>query len=756
MGRDKDPALFAVPDLGGERLYDKLDKFVRTDANSRAMSSVRNYADVLVRDSSEMQNAIRDHMESFHTTNNILEAYHNTGGTLEGLIVKIVEHLNSLLTTPSNQDDADGSLQLGNLHFQWGIEPLWILGTYNTYVHVLQEQIRTSHEIPDGERNILEDGIRALVLRDMGLFVQGYWEANRATISRERDRTVRLQEDITRLLGNIPLMVWAVGIERTGSDFQFNPIYLSPSALSGWSLDSELPVPFAHKLLDKDQQHLQAAWREALRGKTIEQEVRFGTQDESSQWMRITLHPSENDEGTVVRIDGVLADISEEKAAIKRLETMATTDSLTCLPNRTLFNDRLNLAIEGARRDSSRQVVLMLIDLNRFKEINDTLGHPAGDAVLKMVADRLRPVMRASDTLARLGGDEFAIVLSNAQDGELAGNTVARLLLEKLDSPIEVSGNDLFVGASIGIAIFPDHGDTDELLLSRADVAMYSVKGTGSSYAFYSSVMDPTAKQHLQLTSDLRRVVERNQLSAVYQPIVDMRSGKILSFEALSRWNHPQLGQLNPAEFIPLAEKSGVIAEISEWITETSLEYLQQWRSLLPDLTVAVNMSGRALQDRGFFQWLERTLKDFPAPQGALEIEITENVLMSDVEHVAGIMRRLTNDGVKVAIDDFGTGYSSLSYLRSLPIQTIKVDRSFVHDMMNDENAAIIVKAVIDMAKNLGYGIIAEGIETKETMEILVVLGCERGQGFYFGRPIPGDEVSAWLQETQGDLSDLM
>ena len=387
------------------------------------------------------------------------------------------------------------------------------------------------------------------------------------------------------------------------------------------------------------------------------------------------------------------------------------------------------------------------MDLDHFKEINDTLGHPAGDQVLTSVTHRLQSLFRETDTLARLGGDEFGILLPHVKDGRRTAEKMAEKIRQTFVTPYHCGDNELFLGASIGITIYPEHGDDVSTLMSRADVAMYASKNAETSYMFYDLKLDPRAQQLLQLSGDLRYALERNELVLHYQPKIDLRSNAIMGAEALIRWYHPVHGLIGPDEFIPLAERTGQIKPITDWVIETAVRQSKAWRDAGYDLHIAVNVSARWFQNTGLADKINEVLQSQNMPADFLEIELTENMLMSDIANISSVLNQISDLGVTIAIDDFGTGYSSLAYLKTLPLQTLKIDKSFVLNMASDENDAIIVRSTIALAHNLGLSVVAEGIENAETLNLLLEQGCDGAQGYHFSKPQPPDKFLDWVQQ---------
>jgi diguanylate cyclase (GGDEF)-like protein/PAS domain S-box-containing protein len=428
-----------------------------------------------------------------------------------------------------------------------------------------------------------------------------------------------------------------------------------------------------------------------------------------------------------------------------RLNFLANYDSLTGLPNRSLLCDRLQHAMARARRSGS-SVALLLLDLDRFKTINDSLGHEVGDRLLREVAHRLKGFVREVDTLARFGGDEFAIILEEAADLQKAVR-VAQTVLNELSRAMTLDGFQLYVTASVGVSVFPDDGTELESLLQHAEVAMYRAKETGrNGYQFYRPEMNTRTRERLLLENGLRQAVEKQQLVLYYQPKVDLSSGQLTGVEALLRWRHPELGMVSPVDFIPLAEETGLIVPIGEWVLRTACDQAQSWqKSGLPPLRVAVNISGRQFRQTDFVNMVEEVLAQTGLDPRWLELEITESVVMENVEETILTLTALKARGLQLAIDDFGTGYSSLSYLKRFPITSLKIDRSFIHEVGTDPNDAAIASSVIALAQAMSLEVVAEGIETDAQLRFLVARGCTEGQGYLFSRPLPPAELELFL-----------
>ena len=429
------------------------------------------------------------------------------------------------------------------------------------------------------------------------------------------------------------------------------------------------------------------------------------------------------------------------------LQHQAMFDNLTNLPNRVLFGDRLQQTLLIARREK-RPFGLFAIDLDRFKEINDTLGHHVGDKVLQHVAACARSCLRESDTVARMGGDEFTVLLATVSDldGAIA---VAKKILAALAEPFDLAGRTLEIGASIGVVLFPKHGDDPDVLMRQADAAMYIAKQTQSGYRVYSEDMGHGVDDRMALQSELRQAIVNNELVLHYQPKIDFNASQVSGVEALVRWQHPKHGLMSPDKFIPLAEQSGLIKPLTKWVLKTALRQCEEWYRAGVHLSMAVNVSAISIQDPEFPGQMEKMLEDFDVPASQLEIEITETAVMSEPVRAVECIRRLSALGFQVAIDDFGTGYSSMAYLKELLVAKIKIDKSFVKDMAVNHNDAVIVRSTVELGHNLGLKVVAEGVEDQMSWDKLKGLGCDSAQGYYMSRPLPTKDFMDWLQKSK-------
>ena len=466
-----------------------------------------------------------------------------------------------------------------------------------------------------------------------------------------------------------------------------------------------------------------------------------------------------DDAGQPLEMSGTAQDITDRKRAEDEIRFLAYHDGLTRLGNRRLFTERLRFTLAHARRRSETVAVLFL-DLDHFKRINDTLGHAVGDLFLQRVASRLKNCVRESDcvsrvveddtgaTISRFGGDEFMVALSNIQNIDQLAQAATRIL-ETMTRPFEVEGHDVVVTASIGIAMAPDDGEDVDSLIRNADAAMYAAKNQGrATYRFYKLSMNEVKHGNLRLESDLRRALDREEFLLHYQPKLELASGRVTGFEALVRWQHPELGLVPPNDFIPLAEQAGLIVPLGEFVLRAACSQMRAWREMgLPPLRVSVNLSAHQFRTDEIADTVKRVLKETPVSPRSLDVEITETAMMQNKFVTVSALEQLKGIGVTVSLDDFGTGYSSLSYLKGFPIDTVKIDRSFIRDLTTDPDDAAITAAIISMAKTLNLRVTAEGVETEEQLAFLRAHDCDEMQGFLFSPPVPADQATEMLRE---------
>jgi len=465
-------------------------------------------------------------------------------------------------------------------------------------------------------------------------------------------------------------------------------------------------------------------------------------------YVSLSLSLLKDEQGNPINMVAYAQDITLRKEAEVQLEKQkdilqhqAHHDALTGLPNRFLFSDRLEQSIEKAKRHNS-VVALFFIDLDHFKEINDSLGHEVGDKVLQEATLRLQTSIRDEDTLARLGGDEFTVLLEDLKQGQNASN-IAKKILENLEKPIYIDEHELYISSSIGISLYPDDGVTAQDLLKFADSAMYKAKDEGrNNYQFYSSEMTELAFERVVMETGIRSAIQNEEFVVYYQVQIDGRDNTLVGMEALVRWNHPIMGIVPPSKFIPLAESTGLIIDIDNFVMKTAMKQIATWykEGLNPGV-LAMNLAVKQLERKGFIEDFKVMMQDSECKAKWIELEVTEDQIMKNPEKAIKILDKISDMGIELAVDDFGTGYSSLSYLKKLPITKLKIDQSFVRDLPDDEEDTAITKAVIALAKGLNLNIIAEGVETKEQRDFLVKNGCANIQGYYYSKPIVASEL---------------
>jgi diguanylate cyclase (GGDEF)-like protein/PAS domain S-box-containing protein len=472
--------------------------------------------------------------------------------------------------------------------------------------------------------------------------------------------------------------------------------------------------------------------------------VRFP--DQSVRYQLTSGTPFFDEQGKFRGYIGIATDITERKNNLARIEYLATHDELTALPNRTLFGEMLHATLENARR-YQHKFALFFIDLDRFKTINDSLGHDAGDALLKEVATRLKHTLRSSDLVARMSGDEFVVLLPEiVNEKEVAA--VAQKILSALIKPLYLAGQECCVTASIGICLYPSDAQTEEGMLKNADIAMYRAKENGkNNFQFYSENMKTQSLERLALETSMRRALERGEFYLHYQPKLDLKSGKINGVEALLRWQHPDLGSVAPNQFIPLAEETGLIIQMGKWVLKTACRQNMTWqRAGLPPVCLAVNLSARQFNDRALLDDIAAALAESGMPAHLLELELTESMVIQNQEYAINVLGALKKMGVKLALDDFGIGYSSLAQIKNYPFDTLKVDRSFIRNLPANTEDGAITDAIIAIGKTLSMTVVAEGVETIEQENFLREHACDQTQGFYFSRPVAPDEFADFLR----------
>jgi diguanylate cyclase (GGDEF)-like protein/PAS domain S-box-containing protein len=572
-------------------------------------------------------------------------------------------------------------------------------------------------------------------------------------VGRDITERKRAEHEIRTAKERLDLALMGSSLAMWDWDLVNNVVYFNKGWATLLGAPEQESVVRGEKVLEwtfkDDKEKMRAALELAIKGENNEFNCEYRIPDVDGNWMWLHTRGAVTERDThhrARRMTGTSANITTRKLAEERAEYLATRDPLTGLPNRMLVNDRLEQGIAKAARKNG-QLAFMFIDLDRFKTINDSLGHDVGDELLKRVAARLSACVRSSDTVARLGGDEFAVILENLQSNDQEGaQNVAEKMIASLASPIMINNQHLNTSCSIGIGLYPDDGNDPQTLMKHADVAMYDAKAKGrNNYQFFSHEMNTKAQERLAVENYLRLALRRNELVVYYQPRISFKTGKLTGMEALIRWNHPRHGLVLPGKFISVAEDAGLIVPIGEWVMETAFAQLAEWQKKTTlDLRMAVNLSvGQMLDAERLMRAVQSTAKAVNLDTRSLELELTESMLLKNSEDTAKLLMRLGDLGIHIAIDDFGTGYSSLSYLKQLPVDTIKVDSSFVRDIGTDPNDEAIIRAIIAMTHSLKLNVVAEGVEREDQYRVLRDLDCDEYQGFLCSPALPAAEFEA-------------
>jgi len=558
------------------------------------------------------------------------------------------------------------------------------------------------------------------------------------------------EEKFRQLADNIPEVFWMadVGMRKL---LYLSPVYEKvtgkPAAEAMRRLSSFLEV-----VHPDDKRRVRVARRAMPRGGDYNIEYRILCADGSLRWIHEQAYPVRDSEGRIYRIAGIASDITQRKAAEEKLVYLAHYDSLTGLPNRILFRERLGQALDHARRKNLLTGVMML-GLDRFKVTNDSLGHRVGDLLLKQVAERLGGCVHTGDTLGRVSGDEFGFILGGLTETE-AAHLAARSVLEAFSAPFQLDRGEVYVTASVGISLYPTDGDDVEVLIKSADTALHRAKDAGrNNYQFFTAEMNARAQQRMNMENSLRRALERDEFRLYYQPKASLNSGVTTGVEALLRWQHPELGLVSPGDFVPLLEETGLIVPVGEWVFSTACAQIKAWEAAgIKPVPVAINLSSRQFLTGGLGSYVRRLLDEYSVDPQFIELEITESALMANTEDAVHTLQYLESIGVWIAVDDFGTGYSSLSYLRRFPLGALKIDGSFVREIISNAGDAAIVRAIISMANSLGLKVVAEGVETEAQMSFLAANNCDEIQGYFLSHPLTAEQCTEWLR-TKAQLS---
>ncbi|MFM1655223.1 EAL domain-containing protein [Brevibacillus sp. B_LB10_24] len=579
-------------------------------------------------------------------------------------------------------------------------------------------------------------------LNDQGKPYQYVSIRNDITQRKQMEEEIKKSEEKYRLITENTSDLIAV-IDRDGT---FS--YLSPShqVVLGYEPAEMMSGNLLQWVLEADRDAVEEVIHTVLVTKKASQvEFRIPTKSGSAIDMDAKINPILNQSGNVKDLVLVLRDITERKKSEQTIYHLAYHDTLTELPNRRLFIERLHKEINQAKRIKS-ELAVMFLDMDRFKDINDTWGHDVGDLILIEAAKRLKRCVRSEDVVARLGGDEFTVLLANISRKEEV-SAVAERVIAQFQKPLEWMGHQYNLSCSIGIAMYPADAANADDLLKRADTALYAVKSRGrNEYEFFTPAMEAKSLERILLENELRKAIEHEQFRLYYQPKMDLTTGELIGMEALVRWVHPELGLIAPGKFIPLAEECGLIIPLGEWILRHACEQNKAWQENgYPPLKIAVNMSAQQFQQKNLLEMVRGILEETRLAPEWLELEITESIFLNS-DNATAILQNIRELGVQVSIDDFGTGYSSFSYIKDLPIDTIKIDASFIRDLHHNKESQAIVKAILTIAQSLNLNVVAEGVETGDQLNILNGDGCAQGQGYYFSQPLASQEFEEYLR----------
>jgi diguanylate cyclase (GGDEF)-like protein len=670
----------------------------------------------------------------------VLYAFEREGGDV-GMLARA--SLQSLLASVHGGDSREQEAALvaaGASYQEHGFKPLWIIGAYN----LLEEHLRDmlpEQGIPPDERTCLEVILSRVHLRDMGVTLEAYWGSADRSAQLEFAHLVARLGEAEDILSGIPHYLWSVDVQDNSvcyANYPFRTLYEGRLAA---------PLPVLDSAHPDDRQQLLTVWQDAISGRSRHAEVRLVLAGGEMHWYRLSVFPCMNRQGCVTTVHCVLEDINHQINERIQLQQFATTDRLTGLPNRAMWTDHLNMALAASRRVPGSRVVVMSLDINQFKMYNDTLGIDVGDILLHDIAERLKSIVRESDSLARLGGDQFGILLHPVIHVRDAAERVITKVIDCFDIPFTCRGRQLCVSLTLGIACFPEDGTSEEALLTNAESAMQRAKRNGLPYQYFDPVNDVSSIQQLRYSGQLRTALENDEFELHYQPQINLQSSRITGAEALLRWDHPGEGVIMPCRIIPIAEQLGMMMPITDWVLVSALSQCREWQRNGLQIRVSVNVSARSFQNPRLLEKIKSALNAVNVSGGLLEIEITEATLMQDTERAAGILASLCDLGVTIAIDDFGTGYSSLSYLKKLPIHTLKIDQSFITHVVFDHQDIAIVRSIIELGHNLGYKVVAEGVESRSAWELLASLGCDTAQGFHISEPLTDNGFSRLLAE---------
>ncbi|MEZ5540492.1 MAG: EAL domain-containing protein [Pseudomonadota bacterium] len=668
----------------------------------------------------------------------VLYAYERAGGDVGMYARSELQHLVNAICPTGLRERVAQLLEAGRQHQERCIRPAWLIGAYELFIDYLHHRLPALIPL-HAERMALESLLVRILLHDLGLTLEGYWSNASDELRRELAHESGCHARTEELLAGIPYYLWSVDVGTNTIRYASFPLRML------YAQDMDCPFPCLSDTHAEDGARLLSAWQDAVNGMACQIEARMTLADAAEHWYRVALYPDNDSLGRPAVVHCVLEEFDRQIAERRHLQQLATTDALTGLPNRALWNDHLNLALAASRRVPGSQFVVISLDINQFKMYNDTLGRDVGDILLKDISERLSSIVRESDSLSRLGGDQFGIMLQPVHHINEATERVIAKILDCFDLPFTYRDKQLWVSLTLGIACFPGDGDSEETLLHNAESAMQRAKRNGLPYQYFDPANDVSAVQQLRYSGQIKSAIDNNEFTLHYQPLVELQTASVVGAEALLRWEHPLEGMVMPQRIIPVAEQLGMITSITDWVLVTALRQCRSWQQEGLAIPVSINVSARSFQNPRLLDKITWALREAGVEGDCLEIEITEATLMQDIERATEVLERLNDAGVTIAIDDFGTGYSSLSYLKALPIDTLKIDQSFIQDIAFDRQDIAIVRTIIDLGHNLGFKVVAEGVENVRAWNLLTSLGCDVAQGFHISQPVAGTRFSALL-----------
>ncbi len=702
------------------------------------LAVVRKYRDELVACTAGFAEVFYNYLFDNPGIAEVLYAYEDEGGDVGQFARAELANLLASIAGDIGGQREDELLSAGRRYLQRNFRPVWLIGAYNLLIDYMHTML-SGMEMHPADRIALDTLLTRLLLREMGITLEGYWMQARDNEHRELEHIAGRLGRVEDMLAGVPHLMWSVDIDANSLVYANYTLHL----LYGEGMIS--PLPCIDDTHDEDRQLLLTAWQDAVSGKRTRADVRIALAGDHERWYRVSLYPETGHSGRPATVHCMLEDVQNLISEREQLQSLATTDRLTGLPNRSLWSDHLTMALAASRRVPGSQVVVISLDINQFKMYNDTLGRDVGDILLCDVASRLRSTVRESDSLARLGGDRFGILLQPVNNAREAAERIITEIMDKFDLPFAYKDKQLCVSLTLGIACFPDDGNNEEALLANAESAMQRAKRNSLPYQYFDPVNDVSPAEQLRYSGQIRSALDNNEFALFYQPQISLDTGRIIGAEALLRWQHPVEGIVMPERIIPVAEQLGLITPITNWVLVTALKQCRQWSFQGAAIPVSVNVSARSFQNPRLLERIHWALQEAAVEGDRLVIEITEATLMQDIDRATELLSSLSEAGVTIAIDDFGTGYSSLSYLKRLPIDTLKIDQSFVTDVAFDRQDIAIVRSIIDLGHNLGFKVVAEGVENSMTMDALDRLGCDIAQGFHISKPLPDDHFSSLL-----------